>query len=238
MGTQTKEVGGGPAVGLANDFVNFLQQGLKTGTFGGAGAAGSYMGANPINSTQGIAGVLNDILSGGAGQIGGSMNQMIQQQANRDADVLRARFGQSGGTAFGTGAQFAESMLRSETAPKMVGAIGNLQMQALEPLMRMMYGMSEKGISQRETVQTPSPLAQAMSIASPILGSVLGGPLGGALGGWIKGLGGLPGAPAAMSQNLGMPGINIPGYGQTDWFGKATGGWGGGYQPVAGAFGG
>jgi hypothetical protein len=208
MGTQTKEVGGGPATGLANDFVSFLQNGLNSGTFGGLGAATGFAQANPMQSTQGIAGILNDILSGGAGQLGGSMQQMISQQGERDVNAMRARFGQGGGTAFGTPGQYGEAMLRSETAPKLTQAIGGLQLQALQPLMQMMYGLSGKGISQRETIQQPSAIADALSIASPIAGSILGGPLGGMIG---KGIGGLFGGGVP---DVGMAGItNILGGG-------------------------
>jgi hypothetical protein len=200
MGTQTKEVGGGAATGLADDFIKFLQQGLSSGTFGGSTAVNGAMQANPYGSTHGIAGVLNDLLSGGAGQIGGSMNQMIQQQSTRDVDALRARFGAGGGQAFGTPAAYGEALLRSETAPKMTQAIGNLQFQALQPLFQAMLGLSGKGISQRETIQQPSEIANALSIASPIAGSILGGPLGGMIG---KGIGGWFGKTPGMPQDQG-----------------------------------
>lgn len=210
MGSQLKEVGGGPATGLANDFVKFLQNGLNSGTFGGLTAATGTMGANPAGSTVGIAGVLNDILSGGAGQLGGSLQEMISKQGNRDADALRARFGASGGTAFGTPAAYAESLLRSETAPKLATAVGGLQLQALQPLLGIIAGLSQKGISQRETVQQPSTLGSIASIASPILGTALGGPLGGWLGGLFGG--GMPSASqiAGVNTNFNMPNIQLP----------------------------
>lgn len=214
MGTQTKEVGGGPATGLANDFVKFLQNGLNSGTFGGLTGATGAMNANPYGSTTGIAGVLNDILSGGAGQLGGSLQEMISKQGNRDADALRARFGASGGTAFGTPAAYAESLLRSETAPKLTQAIGGLQLSALQPLLGLMAGLAGKGISQRETVQQPSGFANALSIASPIFGAIGGGPLGALIGKGLGGLfggGGLPSAPnvsGLIDPNINIPGLN------------------------------
>lgn len=97
MGVNTKEVGGGPSTGLANDFVKFLQGGLNTGTFGGQpvpsqqttpskfqqfianSPAGkrllgspkgpttpqsAFANANPVQSTQGVAGYLNNALNG------------------------------------------------------------------------------------------------------------------------------------------------------------------------------
>lgn|SRR5574338_146325 len=205
MGTQVKEVGGGPATGLANDFIKFLQSGLNSGTFGGATAATGAMNANPFGSTTGIAGVLNDILSGGAGNLGGSLQEMISKQGERDVNSLRARFGASGGTAFGTPAAYAESLLRSETAPKLATAVGGLQLQALQPLLGLMAGLSSKGISQRETIAQPSPLANALSIGAPILGGALAGPLGGYLGGLFGG-----GMPSGPVPNPTIPGINLP----------------------------
>ena len=207
MGTQTKEVGGGPATGLANDFVKFLQNGLNSGTFGGLTGATGAMNANPMGSTGGIAGVLNDFLSGGAGVVGGSLMDMISKQGERDVNAVRSRFGASGGTAFGTPAAYAESMVRSETAPKLTQAIGGLQMQALMPLLSMMGNLSQKGISQRETVQQPSAFSDIMSIAAPVLGTALGGPMGGALGGWLKGLGGGGGLTGGDIPILGQAGI-------------------------------
>ena len=99
MGMNVKEVGGGPSVGLANDFVSWLQNGINSGTFGGGtgpgpsaptmpsgmnpnqkanwlkdqkvGAqqtAGDNFGrANPVQSTQGAAGVINKFLGGDFG---------------------------------------------------------------------------------------------------------------------------------------------------------------------------
>lgn len=213
MGTQTKEIGGGPAVGLANDFVKFLQSGLNSGTFGGATAMNGALNANPFGSTGGIAGILNDLLSGGAGNIGGSLQEMISKQGERDVNALRSRFGVSGGQAFGTPAAYAESMLRSETAPKLATAVGGLQLQAMMPLMQMMMGLAGRGITQRETVQTPSPLAQAFSIGAPIIGALAGGPAGAGLGSMFGNLfgGGMPSGPVPTPN---IPNISLPPLGQ------------------------
>lgn len=168
MGSQTKSIGGGPAVPLANSFTNWLMQGLNTGSFGpGFGA-----GTDAIGSTRGISGVLNDILSGGAGKVGGAMQQMIQRQEGMDTDALRSRFGAQGGTAFGTGAQFAEAQLRSQTAPQLTTAIGQLQLSALAPILQSIYGLSQKGISQRQDYVEPSGLSQAIGAIAPIAGAV------------------------------------------------------------------
>lgn len=183
MGTKYKEVGGGPATGLANDFVGFLQSGLNTGSFGGVTAAQRTQGANPIGATQGIAGVLNDILSGGAGQLGGSLQQLISQDTERQAGALRSRFGLGGGTAFGTPAAYAESQLRAQQAPQLTQAIGGLQLSAIGQLLPLIAGLAGRGISQRETIASPSPWASAAAIGAPIIGAGLGALAGNPLAG-------------------------------------------------------
>jgi hypothetical protein len=171
MPPKTKEVGGGPATGLANDFIGWLSQGLNTGTFG----AGNPAGTDAHGATRGMGGILNDMLAGGAGQLGGAFTDMISKQGERDALGLRARFGAGGGTAFGTGAQYGEALLRSETAPKMVTAAGNLQMQALGQLLPLFANMSQKGITQRQIVQEQNPWAQAAGLIAPIAAAAFTG---------------------------------------------------------------
>lgn len=166
MGPRESTVGGGPATGLANDFIGFLQSAMNTGTFGGGSAAGQAGAANPMASTQGIAGVLNDILSGGAGQIGGNMQQMIARDTDRQALALRERFTNGGGVGYGSPAAGAEALLRSESGAKNIQAIGGMQMQALMPILQMIMQLSGKGISQRETVMSPSPWLQGISAAA------------------------------------------------------------------------
>lgn len=226
MGTKTKEVGGGPATGLANDFVSFLQGGLNTGSFGGGSATQRTNGANPVGSTMGIAGVLNDILSGGAGQLGGSLQQLISRDTERQADQLRARFGLGGGTAFGTPAAYAESNLRAEQAPQLTQAIGGLQLGAIGQLLPLLAGLAGRGISQRETIAQPSPWASAAAIGAPIIGAGLGA------------LAGNPMAGAAVGQSvaggLGGGGLQTPFMTQSQGlnFGGMGMGGGGGYQPL------
>lgn len=163
MGLDTKTVGGGPSTGLANDFVSFLRQGLNTGTFGTGDARSSDFG---------IGSVLNNLFSAGGGAVGGSIADQINKDTERQAAALRARFGASGGTAFGTGAQYAESLLRSETAPKITTAIGNLQLEALSPILQSIFGLSQKGIPQAENITTPSAfsqIAQGIGTIAPIV---------------------------------------------------------------------
>lgn len=171
VGTQFKEVGGGPATGLANDFVKFLQQGLSTGSFGGVSAGQRTAGADPYGSTMGIAGVLNDLLSGGAGNVGGSMAEMISKQGERDVMGLRSRFGVGGGTSLGTPAAYGEAVLRSETAPKITTAVGGLQLQTLSQLLPLFANLAGKGISQRETVAQPNPLVSTIGALAPAIAS-------------------------------------------------------------------
>ena len=163
MGLQEKTVGGGAATGLANDFVKFLQNGLNTGTFG-TGDANSM--------DHGIGSVLNNLFSAGGGAVGGSLADQISKETDRNAAALRARFGVNGGTSFGTGAQFAEGLLRSESAPKITSAIGNLQLSALSPILQTIFGLSQKGLPQAETIDTPSTfsqIAQGIGAVAPII---------------------------------------------------------------------
>lgn len=237
MGMKYSTQGGGAATGLGNDFATFLQQGLNTGSFGGASAAGQAGAANPAGSTQGIAGVLNDILSGGAGKLGGSMAQMMQTQQQNDVNGIRARFGASGGTAFGTPGQYAESTYRAQAAPQITSAIGNMQMSALAQLFPQIGALAQKGIPQAEVTAQQNPWVTAAGIAAPAFGAILGGPAGASLGGMFSGMmGGGGGASASgasapfnmMPQNMDFshmfqpnmsfnPAMSIPSGGGFNW---------------------
>jgi len=176
VGPNFKEVGGGPATGLANSLIQLLQGGL-TGNFGGVGVTGRtgpldrVDQSDPTGRTLGIAGVLNDILSGGAGNLGGSLQKILAAQGTRDVADLRSRYTAGGGTSLGTPAAFAESLYRSEAAPRSAMAVGNLQLQALLPILQMITGLSGKGISQRQTVAQPSRLTSAIGTIAPIVGA-------------------------------------------------------------------
>lgn len=197
MGTKYREVGGGAAVPLGEDIISWLRGGLNTGTFGGGASFGQYQGANPMSSTMGIAGVLNDILSGGAGNLGGSMQQMIHKDTERNADSLRARYNM-GGTGYGTPAAYAESNFRAEAAPRATQAIGQMQMQALFPLLQMMMQLGGKGITQRETVAQQSPWATGAGMLMQGIGSAL--PF--FAGGFGGGGGGLPMMPPPANYSM------------------------------------
>ena len=193
MAPKYKEQGGGAATGLADNFIQFLSQGLNSGTFG----AGNPAGGDAAQSTQGVAGVLNDILSGGAGNVGGAMAQLIRNDTNDQVLNLRARYGASGGTAFGTGAQYGEGVLRSKQAPALTQAIGGLQLGAVQNLLGLVGGLAQKGIAQRQGTMQENPWVTGLKIAGNVGGDIfkaVANPLS-----------------AAASPSLpSMPNINIP----------------------------
>jgi len=198
MGMKEKQVGGS-GTGFGHDFASWLQQGLNSGHFGPGFAAGYGAPA----STMGISGILNDVLSGGAGTLGGSLGKLLQTQQTNDIGALRSRFGVGGGTAFGTPAAYAESQYRAQAAPQIATQVGNLQLSALGPLLSLMSGIAGKDIPQAESVLAPSPFAQIASIAAPVAGGILGGPLGASIGAGLGGLFSGGGASANM-----IPGMN------------------------------
>lgn len=176
MGAKTKEIGGGPTVGLAEDFVSSLQQLLNGG---GIGTAGS---PDAGGSTGSIMGILADLLSPGAGRAGGSIKQLLDKQTERDVNAIRSRFGASGGTAFGTPAQHAESLFRAEAAPRITQAISGLQLQALFPLLQQIGQFSSMGIAPRQLVQQKGFLGEALGTVAGVAGAALpfiGNPFGG-----------------------------------------------------------
>lgn len=169
MGSQVKTIGGGHGTGmLANNFVQWLQNGLTTGSFGGAGPAG----AGSMTQTAGLSGLFNDLLSGGAGKVGGALQSIINTQNTQNVNDLRARYGAFGGTGFGTPAAYAEAQYRAQEPAQTTAAIGNLQLSAASPLLSLLGGFAQKGIPQAESVIEPSTLSQVAqgigSVAGPI----------------------------------------------------------------------
>jgi hypothetical protein len=180
---KVREVGGKSAQPLAEGFMDFLLRGLTTGSFGTGAATGQYGAADPIGSTQGIAAILNDILSGGAGKVGGSFAEMINRDTERQAGAVRARYGAGGGTSFGTPAAHAEALIRAESAPRLTGTIGQLQLGAIMPLLNLMGQFASKGVSQRQTMATPNTFQSIVSGVGSVLpgiASILTGGMGGA----------------------------------------------------------
>lgn len=165
MAAKTKAVGGGPATGLADNWISALQQLLN---HGGLGPAGS---PNAGGSTGDIMSVLSDILSAGGGKAGNAISDMISKQQTRDVNALRSRFGAGGGVAFGTPAAYSESLYRAEAAPQITNAITGLQLQTIMPLLSAITGLSGKGIAQRQIVQEKSGLAQGLGLLTGIAGA-------------------------------------------------------------------
>ncbi len=173
MAAQPKSVGGGSAKPLATDFLNFLRTGLNSGSFGGGA----------INSTTGIAGLLNDLLAGGAGEVGGALAQQIERQRGNDVASLRSRFGVGGGTAFGTPAAYAESQYLAQSAEQLPTALAGLQLSALGPLLAQYGNAVNLGTPQAQTVMQGSTLGAVANAAAGVAGAALPflkNPLGGA----------------------------------------------------------
>ena len=168
MGPQAKTVGGGHARPLSNDWFDFLRSGLNTGTFG----TSQMFGANPGGQTMGIAGVLNDLLSGGAGVIGGNMADMIRRQTESNAADLRARYGVGGGMGYGTPAAMAEAGYRAQESERLPVAIGQLQLQALQSLFPMYGQAAGIGTPQAQTIMQQNPFAGVLGTLAPVISSV------------------------------------------------------------------
>lgn len=172
MGAKTKERGGGPAVGLSEDTITGLRA-LLNPQFGNTGGIGTAGSPNAFDSAGGVFGILSSILSSGGGKVGGALAELLSKQQERDVNAIRARFGASGGAAFGTPAAFAESQYRAEAAPQIATQIGGLQLQALAPLLSGAFGLSQLGIAPRQLVQERSGLGQAINTFAQIGGAAL-----------------------------------------------------------------
>jgi hypothetical protein len=167
MGMKYKTVGGQAAPGsLGGDFASWLQNGLMGNGFG-----------NPTQ-TGGISGILNDILGGGAGHLGGALQQLLQTQQTNDVNSIRSRYGVGGGTGFGTPAAYGESTYRAQAAPQIATAVGNLQLQALGPILQQIGALSQRQTPQAQTVGQQNPFIQALGAVAPIAGQVIGASMG------------------------------------------------------------
>ncbi len=196
---QTGEVGGTPASGtFAEAFTDFLSQILLGQPLNKKGEVsrqqlpsgktmvteGEY--TDPIDRTQGIGNVIQDLISGP--DISGmedSLSKLIQTQKGRDVAELRERYTAApGGTSKGTPAAVSESIYRADVAPKEAMAIGDLRMQAMQqqlaalmPLLQLAGGFTGLGTPQASTYafQQPSSLQQwadLFSGASEVGGSI------------------------------------------------------------------
>src|SRR5256885_10311142 len=168
---QQIKTAGGTGTGLGKNLAGILDTGINTGTFGTRNPAGG----NAINSTTGIFGVLNDILSGGAGKIGGSLSDLISRSQAKDVADIHQRYG---ATSLGTPGAFAETNYRARAAPEAATAIGNLQLSALGPLLQLLAGFGGKDIAQTQLFAQTNPLLsgfEALSGALPGVGDVMKG---------------------------------------------------------------
>lgn len=165
MGYQEKTIGGGPATGLANDFTAFLKNMITTGSFGG-GTAGQHAGAaNPMGDAAGIFGLLNSIISNPQADQG--VQSLINKDIERGRNDLRARFGSSGGMAFGSPAGMVEAVYQAEQAPRTAMAMDQMaqaRLAALMPLFGMTRDISAMGIPQAQTVMEPKGWMQGLNL--------------------------------------------------------------------------
>lgn len=154
MGHQVSEVGGGEATPLGKGLIDFLLPLI--------GAPGNMDRADPVGKTQGIAGVISDLFSPGAGVAGKNIQELIQQDITKQVGATRARFTAGGGVSRGTPAAYAESNIRATSAPRIAHEISSLQLSTLLPLLQIMSNLGSKGISQRETLVQDNPWLLAL----------------------------------------------------------------------------
>jgi hypothetical protein len=187
MGQQMKQAGNS-ATPFSGQFTNMLSSLLMGGGggVGGTQAGQSTMGANPVGQTQaGGAGILSNILSPGAGVLGGAYQTSLNQTNQQNIDALRARFGSMGGTSLGTPGSSAEAMYRAYASPQQTMAIGNLQLGALSPLLQGGLTLANRGVTTPYLQASPFTQAlQTLGGAAAGAGSLMSGlNMAGILGG-------------------------------------------------------
>ena len=193
---------GGSGTGLGQNFANWLQQGLLGGGFGG--------------NQGGASGILNDILGGGAGNLGGALSSILKTQQTNDVNSIRSRYGASGGTGFGTPAAYGEATYRTQAAPQIASAVGNLQMNALNSILPLIARIAGKDIPQASTVGEQNPFVQGLGLALPLISGLASGGLFG--GGGMSpsnqgfGQGSIPGGGFSLNPNGFSPSIPNPFY--------------------------
>lgn len=187
MGVDTKEVGGGSAKPVADDFGKMLLQGLQSGF----GAVPGSSGAN-----GGLGGYLQMLLSGQGAQ--GAITQ-AEIAKNKAIGDLHERYSM-GGTGFGTPAASAEASYRAQVDPQIANIHSQNVMQALSQILPF-YGQAfGLGTPQAQMVQTPS-------FGANLLGGVTS--LAGAAAPFLA-----PGIGSALAPSLGAlaqfsPNINV-----------------------------
>jgi hypothetical protein len=149
------------------------------------------IGAGAIDQTQGFAQALNDIISGPdvTGQQS-AVQEIIRSQSERDVADIRERFTAGGGSQ-GTPSAVSEGLFRSELAPKLATATGQLdlaasqqQLQALIPILQTLSGFAGRGIPQAQPfVQVKEGLGTTLGgLAGGAAGFAAGGPIGASVG--------------------------------------------------------
>lgn len=149
------------------------------------------IGGGAVDQTQGIAEALNSIIQGpDVTGTQSAVQQIIQSQSERDVADLRERFTAGGGSQ-GTPSAVAEGLFRSETAPKLAAATGQLdlaasqqQIQALIPILQVLSQFSGRGIPQATPfVQVKEGLGSTLGgLAGGAAGFAAGGPIGASVG--------------------------------------------------------
>ena len=169
--TETVESGGGAATPVAEDFSKFLQ------TFLSGGGGGQSGGRSPVEQTSGIMQALNELIAGPdvRGQQS-AVQQVIQQDTERQTANLRERFTAGGGSR-GTPSAVSEALFRSNVTPKIATAVGDLELrsnqqriQALLPFLQILARFAGRGVPQAttDTVVNPGPLEGIAGITQGI----------------------------------------------------------------------
>lgn len=163
MGVKTQTVGGGAAVPLADDFINFLRAGLQSGQFG---PGGQTTGPAALARTN-LGSVIDSLLYPGENN---AIQQMADRQRRNDVAELRARY-TSGAAGYGSGAQVAEGNYLAELNPRVAQAVTAQQSEMLGRLLGMYGQFAQIGTPQAQTIQTPTLGANIMSGLTGLAGA-------------------------------------------------------------------
>jgi len=152
---------------------------------------------------------LNDIIQGpDVTGTQSAVQKIIQEQSGRDVADLRERFTAGGGSQ-GTPSAVAEGLFRSEVAPRLAAATGQLdlaasqqQIQALIPILQVLSQFSGRGVPQA------APFVEVKEGPLSKIGGLLGGvaTAAPAIGGLFGGDGG---GPTLAAPRFGGTGVNV-----------------------------
>lgn len=168
------------------------------------------IGGGAVDQTQGIAEALNSIIQGpDVTGTQSAVQEIIQSQSKRDVADIRERFTAGGGSQ-GTPSAVAEGLFRSELAPKLAAATGQLdlaasqqQIQALIPILQVLSQFSGRGIPQAAPfVQVKEGLGSTLGgLAGGAAGFAAGGPIGASVG---SSIGSSAGTRAGKAKGVGF----------------------------------